>query len=335
MKVIHRVSTDRFTISDLIRTAAERSLRIEPLSGTSQNLSTPIFSGRLLLCEVQPGLTASAFDVTYLSDHQIQVDTEPSLMCAVLLQGDDETMEVGGRWNIVRRRERPVLLGFSKTMTCRRTLRARQRSCGAGFVLKPAFFDRFGEQVTDDGLSALREFCCAELRTETLARSSRLLELATRSLDHPYNGHLGELFLESNTLSFVVEVTKLLEHERRIVAQIGRKHYDRVMEACEILDVNLVAPPRTLDLARQVGTNVTTLQANFRLVAGTTIFGYVRDQRLLMARALLFDHGLAIAEAGYRVGFSSPAAFTAAYRRRFGHAPGKETRGPAHGRGCL
>ncbi|MEM1140849.1 MAG: helix-turn-helix transcriptional regulator, partial [Pseudomonadota bacterium] len=54
---------------------------------------------------------------------------------------------------------------------------------------------------------------------------------------------------------------------------------------------------------------------------GTTIFGYIREQRLEMARYLLLDHGLKVSEAGYRVGFSSPAAFSSAYRRRFGHPP--------------
>lgn len=325
MKVIHRVCTDCFTVSDVLRAAAELSLIIEPTDNTAKYLKTPVYSGRMLACEVQPGLMASAFDLTYLSDQQLLVDAEPSLMCAVLLQGDDDSMEVCGYGNVVRPLDRPVLVGFSKAMRCRRQLEARRRCCGAGFVLRPHFFDRFGEHVTDDGLSVLRDFCSAEFRTETLARSRRLLEVAHRSLDHPYNGQLGELFLESNTLSFVVEVAKLLEHEQQMVAQIGRNHYDRVMEAREILDTNLTDPPRTIDLARQVGTNVTTLQAHFKLVVGSTIFGYVRDQRLLMARVLLIEHRIPIAEVGYRVGFSSPAAFTAAYRRHFGHPPGKET----------
>ncbi|WP_204307429.1 hypothetical protein, partial [Enterobacter hormaechei] len=77
----------------------------------------------------------------------------------------------------------------------------------------------------------------------------------------PYNGELGQLFLESNTLSYVVEVAELLKQERRLVALIGRRHFERVMEARDILDADLVAPPRTLELARRVGVNVTTLQA--------------------------------------------------------------------------
>jgi len=37
-------------------------------------------------------------------------------------------------------------------------------------------------------------------------------------------------------------------------------------------------------------------------VFGTTIFGYVRARRLEIGRILIRDHGLLVAEAGYRVG---------------------------------
>ena len=122
---MHRICTDCFTVSDVLRTAAELSLIIEPTNNAAKHLKTPVFSGRMLACEVQPGLTASAFDITYLSDQQFLVDAEPSLMCAVLLQGDDDSMEVCGYGNVVRSLDRPVLVGFSKAMRCRRQLQAR------------------------------------------------------------------------------------------------------------------------------------------------------------------------------------------------------------------
>ena len=324
MKVIHQFSTDRLTVSDLVRAAAEAALSIEASPPAGGDLQTPALSGRLLTYEIHPGLKASAHDITYLNDQAFVVDVGPSLMCALLLEGDDDVMQIDGHGEVFRRRERAVLVGFPRTTKCRRMFRARHRCCGAGFALEPRFFDRFGEHVSDDGLSELRQFCDTDFRVETLARSARLLEIARGALQHPYGGPLGELFLECNALSFVLEVAKFLEQERRMVARIGRGHYDRVMQAREILDTNLIAPPRTLDLARRVGSNITTLQASFKAVVGTTIFGYVRDQRLLMARVLLLEHGLSVAEAGYRVGFSSPAAFTAAYRRNFGYPPGQE-----------
>jgi AraC-like DNA-binding protein len=324
---IRQLSTDRLVVSDLVRAAAQISLNLKPANSLIQNLQNPVMSGRLLAYQVRPGLTASAHDVTYLSDQDFTVDMEPSLMCAVLLQGHGDVMRVSGHGEVSRSLGRPVIVGSSERTTWEWPMRKMQRCCGSGFTLTPAFFDRFGEHVAHDGLATLRKFCSAPFSTQSLTQSPQLLDLARRALDHPYEGPLGELFLECNTLAFVVEVAKLLDDESRLVRQIGRTHYDRVIEAREMLDANLVEPPRTLDLARHVGTNITTLQADFKAIVGMTIFRYVSEQRLLMARVLLVEHGVSVAEAGYRVGFSSPAAFTAAYRRSFGHSPGKETSG--------
>jgi len=163
-----------------------------------------------------------------------------------------------------------------------------------------------------------------KFQTKILPRSPRLVAIARSNLDHAYTGALGELFLESNILAFVIEVAELLKEESRKVALIGRRHYDRVMEVRDILDANLTSPPRILELAKRVGVNVTTLQANFKAVFATTIFGYVRTQRLLIAQALLTERGQSIAEVGYKVGFSNAAAFSTAYRRHFGRSPRKD-----------
>lgn len=240
MGITHHVSTNGFTISDLVRMGAEQALGVTPVDVSPRGMDTPIYSGTLLAHEVQPGLTATAFDVTYLLDQEFVVDMQAALVCGILLRGDPDTMEIGNIAQVAPRFEQPVLYGFGQAMRCRRHCVANRHCRMAGFILRPDFFDRFGDDITDDGLSVLRDFTTVEFRTEALARSPKLVEIANRSLDHPYNGELGQLFLESNTLSYVVEVAELLKQERRLVALIGRRHFERVMEARDILDADLV-----------------------------------------------------------------------------------------------
>ena len=313
-----------FSVSDLMREAAERSLGLEFAHEPIGAIHTPVFSGTLLAEEGQPGLIATAHDLTYLQDNVFDMRMERALICGVLLSGDAGPLETPGHPPVFQPVEQPVIIAFGETMPCRRVLQAGQRSRVAGFMLKPDFFERFGETVEDDGLATLSDFASAGFHAAELPRSQTLVSVARRTFDHPYSGQLRSLFLESNALSFVIEVARLLKEKQRLTDLIGRRHYDRVMQARDILDASLAAPPKTIDLARQVGVNVTTLRACFRAVFGTTIFGYIRDQRLQMARVLLIEHGLKSAEAGYRVGFSNPAAFTAAYRRHFGHPPSRE-----------
>lgn len=327
MGIVRQISAaDGFKVPDLVRFAAEQSLGIEIADVSAQHVETPLFAGRMQTLEVQPGLILAASDLTYLPGASIASISEPSVSCGVLLEGEDETMEVLGHGSITRTAGCPAVKGFAQPTRFRLANMRAGKSRAAGVLIKPAFFDRFADNVDETGIAALREFAEADFRYESLPKSPKIIEIAQRCLDHPYNGQLGRLYLESNALAFIVEIAQLLSHERRLIALMGKRHYDRVMEARAILDDNLVNPPPMIDLTRRVGVNLTALQANFKLAFGTTIFGYVRTRRLMVARVLLVEHHLSIAEAGYRVGFSSPSAFTAAYRRHFGYPPGREIR---------
>lgn len=314
------------TPSDLVRLGAEFALGVEPIDMAPQVLETPIYTGRLLAHEVQPGLMLSAGDVTYISDQSFAVEMEPALVCGIMLSGDPVRTEVEGYGSFVRQPHQVNLMGFDRPIRYTTPLERGRNFRTAGFVLQSTFFDRFGDDMDDDGISALRELMTGGFRTAAITHSPRVSEIARHCLDHPYGGHLGRLFLESNALAYVIEVAQTLKDERRLLALLGRREYDRVMHAREILDGDLVNTPTTLELARRVGINVTTLQSNFKAAFGRTIFAHVREQRLMMARILLQEHRLSVAEAGRRVGFSRPSAFSAAYRKHFGHPPRSEHR---------
>lgn len=319
---------ERFTAERVLRRAAELALHVVPVETSAHAMKTPFSSGRLLMHEVQPGLVVTASDMTHFKNPSTLLESDPALCCSVLLAGRPDRMRIDRHDYVSKCLERPVLIGYGRRVRVERPeIEAPYRSCDAGFMLKPEFFDRFGEDVTDDGLCLLREFARADYRATTLARSPRLLGIAGSILACPYNGDLGRLFLESSALALVVEVAALIGQERTRVPGMAKRRYDQIALARAILDARMASPPSTLELARQVGVNVTTLQAEFKRVYGTTLFGHVREQRLLMARVLLQESGQGAAEIGRRVGFSSPAAFATAYRRRFGHPPMTARRG--------
>lgn len=326
MRTMRQISVDGFNVPHVVRVAAEQALGIKISDASPQVIETPLCSGRVLVSEVQPGLVVAASELTYLTDAPIASESAPSVSCGILLDGDNETMEVEGYGPITRKAGCPAVKGYCRPTKFLLRGPGPRRSLAAGILIEPRFFDRFGQSVDASGIGALREFLEADFRFESLQKSPKLAEIGRRLFDHPYNDQLSRLYLESNALAFVVEVATMLSHEQRMISLIGKRHYERVMEARSVLDDNLVRPPTLIELTRRVGVNLTTLQANFKAVFGTTIFGYLRARRLMMARVLLVEHHLSIAEAGYRVGFSSPSAFTAAYRRYFGHPPGREIR---------
>lgn len=96
---------------------------------------------------------------------------------------------------------------------------------------------------------------------------------------------------------------------------------DRLLKARNLLKNQLTAPPDIPALARQVGTNRTTLQQLFQEHLGMTIFGYLREQRLQQARILLGTPGLKIDTVAASVGYANGRDLARAFRQRFGVTP--------------
>lgn len=295
--------------------------RITANSVDATQLQMPALNGKVFTNTVQPGLIAAAHSLTVYADNKIEYEIDAALGCGVLLAGDSPAVHIEGHGSFHHELERPLIAGNGTPLKACAHYTANQHNAMSGFYLKPEFFDRFGDRVNDDGLAALRDLLTSDYQAVMLPKSRRIAEIARRNLAHPYDRDLAELFVESNTLAFVVEVALMLKETNRVVGLLGRKTYDRVMQAREIIDANLAQPPKSLDLAMQVGLNLTSLQAHFKAAFGMSIFGYVRRERLELSRAMLGDTDLPVAKIGYQVGFSSPAAFTAAYRRHFGESP--------------
>lgn len=313
--------TGDFSISDLIREAAERTISVFPVIDHNETIETPSMSGTMLAEEVQPGLLLSGYDLTYIAPGRFEAEVDRSVFCGVLLGGEAQPMHVVGHEEISVQPEQPIVIGYGEKLICSRSWRTGQQGRAFGITIQPYFFERFASLVDDDGLELLQTYLEPGLHSSQLPWSWKIVEIAQSTLTQPYSGGLRALHREAQALRFLVETVALLHEERQIIARIGRRYYDRVRHARDMLNRSIANPPKLLDIARDIGVNVTTLQANFKAAFGTTIFGYVRERRLEIGRALILDHGLGVAEAGYKVGFTNAAAFTAAYRRQFGLPP--------------
>jgi AraC family transcriptional regulator len=59
----------------------------------------------------------------------------------------------------------------------------------------------------------------------------------------------------------------------------------------------------------------------FRITTGRPPHAWLAEQRMMRARRLLADHALSVSEIALAVGYATPSAFTASFRRRVGITP--------------
>lgn len=89
----------------------------------------------------------------------------------------------------------------------------------------------------------------------------------------------------------------------------------------EMLQAAQGAWPATAELARQCGLSRSHLSRAFSTTTHTTLTEYAAALRVARAKEMMRSGAMPMAEIAYRLGFSTPSAFAAAFRRATGCTP--------------
>ena len=135
-----------------------------------------------------------------------------------------------------------------------------------------------------------------------------------------YEGFARQVYLSGKVLELLAYMLADISLEG--VMLLTPQEKQKLFEAREILDENLENPPSLMALSRQVGLNDYKLKAGFREVFRTTVFGYLRRERLERSRRLLEEGETSVQEVAYSVGYSSLSYFAKAFTIQYGTRPG-------------
>lgn len=116
---------------------------------------------------------------------------------------------------------------------------------------------------------------------------------------------------------------RLLTNERggelRYLLQ-QRGEIQRISRAVQYIHQNLDQPVSVEGLAEMVHMGQTSFYENFKNVMHVSPLKYAKSVKLDRARVLIKE-GKKVNEAGFMVGYNSPAQFSREYKRHFGYAP--------------
>ena len=97
----------------------------------------------------------------------------------------------------------------------------------------------------------------------------------------------------------------------------------KIKVAKDLLIKNAENPPGLRELAKMAGLNEFQLKVGFKEVYGNTVYGFLLDHKMDQARILLDTDQYQVSEVAYRIGYSNPSHFIAAFRKKFGLTPKK------------
>jgi AraC family transcriptional activator of pyochelin receptor len=144
-------------------------------------------------------------------------------------------------------------------------------------------------------------------------------------LNCPYSGSLKEIYIESRAMELIVHKLAQIISPGDMLGPASPKfnlqEIGRIRFARDILCRDLERPPKLIDLVRAVGMNHCRLNQGFRQEYGATVFGYLRQRRLIEAKRLMEKESMTVTEAALSVGYSSISSFSNAFYAYFGLRP--------------
>ncbi|NNE30823.1 MAG: AraC family transcriptional regulator [Winogradskyella sp.] len=97
----------------------------------------------------------------------------------------------------------------------------------------------------------------------------------------------------------------------------------KLKKAKDIIITNMAEPPTLQELAEEIGLSLKKLKDGFKQIYGDTVYSFLFDYKMEVARKLLESGDHNVNEVGLKVGYSTASHFIAAFKKKFGTTPKK------------
>ncbi len=182
--------------------------------------------------------------------------------------------------------------------------------------------NRFAEKILS-GTSAL-------LSEDWGAVTSPIQRVIDEIVRNPYSGELQNIFLLAKSLELLVVCVDHYQQtsNSRPVYLKRTSDQEKVIAARDFINARITSPPNLSEIAKAVGLNEFKLKRGFKEMFHSTVFGYLTERRLHLARHYLLDTSKTAAEIAMNLGYSSPQHFSHQFRKKFGVTPNSIRKNP-------
>jgi len=97
----------------------------------------------------------------------------------------------------------------------------------------------------------------------------------------------------------------------------------KIRNAKDIVISRMAEPPSLQELADEIGLSLKKLKEGFKQIYGDTVYSFLFDYKMEVARKLLESGEHNVNEVGHKVGYSTSSHFIAAFKKKYGTTPKK------------
>ncbi|MTE26115.1 helix-turn-helix domain-containing protein [Winogradskyella ouciana] len=104
---------------------------------------------------------------------------------------------------------------------------------------------------------------------------------------------------------------------------VDEENVAKLKKAKDIIIANMAEPPTLQELSETIGLSLKKLKEGFKQIYGDTVYGFLFDYKMEVARKLLESDDYNVNEVALKVGYSTASHFIAAFKKKFGTTPKK------------
>ncbi len=286
-----------------------------------------LIEGRLLHQELRSGLFLHGGDVVEERMFTVTSHLKEGLSCIIFLDGQVD-LDIGDRHFEFKGDPKSAMRGSAimsvNSESFRRVSRGRQHVRHLVVSATPEWFDRDGLEEMQDTRLADR-FLKDHLAHQAWTLTPRVIDLVQQVMaPSGLSPALHKLYLEGRAIEIVLETLAAVTQSGRKLSSgdgMARQDIVRLQRAKELIDSRPGGSLSVEVIARAAGISASGLQRLFRQAEGASVFEYIRDRRLERAFLALQAGEVTVQGASDIAGYTSPANFATAFRRRFGVTP--------------
>jgi len=104
---------------------------------------------------------------------------------------------------------------------------------------------------------------------------------------------------------------------------VDEENVAKIKKAKQIIIARMAEPPTLQQLSEEINLPLNRLKEGFKQIYGDSVFSFLFDYKMEVARQLLATGSHNVNEVGLKVGYSTSSHFIAAFKKKFGTTPKK------------
>lgn len=308
----------RFTVSDFDRLGSQAGFhyRLPHYAGPDRGREELcIAQGRVQEHEVRPGIKLVLSDIVTHHHYESSSISAPHFSAIVMLQGRAQT-QLASQASLSLVAQSGISIAHSDAVSMTGIHPAGQRLRSINISLSSP--EGVGDSRLAETLSKLMG--PSGLRMQQWTVPPHLLNTLEYLIDSPWQGATHDLLLEGVSLQVLahaldgltqkpVKESPAMARDRQLLERVRDRLY------------NAPGEDHTLaDLAKLACMSPSTLRVKFQAMYQCSVFGWLRERRLELARDYLAQ-GWSVQQAAHFVGYRHATNFATAFRERYGISP--------------